>query len=76
MHENFLCLYFILMIYLLYSQSCIQRSLLTFGTKEKLPSKTGGDLRLVEPDSQFQSVMVRILLLPEGNYLEKMAVSL
>jgi hypothetical protein len=63
-------------IYLLYSQSCIQRSPLTFGTKEKLPGKTGGDLRLVEPDGHFQSVMIRILLLPEGNYLGKMAVSL
>ena len=76
MYENFLCLYFILVIYLLYSQSCIQRSPLTFGTTEKLPGKTGGDLRLVGPDGQFQSAMIQILLLPESNYLEKMAVSL
>jgi hypothetical protein len=33
-------------------------------------------LRLVNPDYPFPSVMIHILLLPEGNLLENMVVAL
>ena len=48
----------------------------TFVTKEKWPGKTSQDTCRSIRIANFWSVMIRVLLVPEGKYLEKMVVAL
>jgi hypothetical protein len=52
--------------------------MVTFATKEKWLHQTIDHLilRSIDPDCQFHSVMICVLLLPEGNLLENMEVAL
>ena len=55
-------------------QSCIQWSL-TQRRNDRV-RKVTACLRSVDPDCQFQSIMIWLLLLWEGNHLENMVVIL
>jgi hypothetical protein len=54
---------------------CIQRSYLGL-RKNYIIRQLSAYLRYVDPDCQFLSIMILVLLLLEGNLLENMAVTL
>lgn len=58
-----------------YSQTCIQLSLFQQKGKDYRRQVTVY-LRLVNPDCQLRSIMIRVLLLPKGNSFENMTVAL
>jgi hypothetical protein len=58
-----------------YSQTCFQRSPLR--TKEKCSCEMSDHLlKIVDSDRQFHSLMICVLLLPDGKYFENMEVVL